>query len=75
MVRAVAAKVSQQVGLEVVLLDSKLYSLICYKSTSILELWKSSHKIIAVPHTSYEKVVGNVPSKELSQTEDVVVSE
>ena len=75
-VTAAAQKVPHQVGLEVVLLESKLYPLVSNEATSGLDFWKSTCKIIAVPRSSYEKLVENVPGEELSQIEeDEAISE
>ena len=69
----VTEKVKNQVGFEAILLDSKLYPLIANDSTSGLDYWKSSRKIIATSRTVYEKIVGKSPAEELSQVDEEVV--
>ena len=69
----VTEKVKNQVGFEAILLDSKLYPLIVNDSTSGLDYWKSSRKIIATSRTVYEKIVGKSPAEELSQVDEEVV--
>ena len=58
-----------QVGFKVVLLDSKLFPLFENDSTTGVEFWRSTRKIIAVSRTSYEKLAG-VPGQEFSQVDD-----
>ena len=50
--------VQNQVGFSIVLLDSKLYSLVNNDSTSGIHFWKSTRKIIAASRATYEKLSG-----------------
>ncbi len=59
--------VQKQVGFSVVLLDSKLYPLANNDSTSGLDFWKSTRKIIAASHATYEKLSGVCVGGELNQ--------
>lgn len=60
-VQAVAELVAQQVGFEVVLLDSKCYQLLNTEGTSGVDFWKSTRKILAASRSLYEKVTGLAP--------------
>ena len=63
--------VRKQIGLEVILLDSKLFP-IMDDSTSGSEFWRLTREIIAVSRASYEKLSATVVGNELSQVEDDV---
>ena len=56
----------KQVGFPVVLLDSKLYPFTESESTSVIEFWKSTRKMIAASRTTYEKLSGCSLGSELS---------
>ena len=58
--KAVCEKVSEQVGFEVILLDSKCYHLFASVETADPDFWKSSRKIIAASKTHFEKLGGVV---------------
>ena len=62
--------VRKQIGLDVVLLNSKLYPIIDNENTSGAEFWRSTRKIIAVSRASYEKLSGTVVGEELCRVED-----
>ena len=64
-VPTVAEKIQKQLGFPVILLDSKLFPVTESENTSGAEFWKSTRKIIAVSSSSYEKVGGVLPGKEL----------
>ena len=64
-VPTVAEKIQKQLGSPVILLDSKLFPVTESENTSGAEFWKSTRKIIAVSSSSYEKVGGVLPGKEL----------
>ena len=64
--------VQKQIGLEVVLLDSKLFPIMDNNSTSEAAFWCSTRKIIAVSRASYEKLSGNAVGEELGQVKDDV---
>ena len=55
-------KVRDQVGFEVVLLDSKCYPLVTNGDTSDPDLWKSTIKIIAGPREVYISL-GGIPAQ------------
>lgn len=75
-VDTVAELVRAQVGFEVILLDCKLYPLIAHDSTSGLDFWKSTRKIIATSRSTYEKLVGKSPRQEISTVDgDVEIIE
>lgn len=72
-VTSVSEMVKAQLGgLEVILLDSKLYPIMDNEATSGVEFWKSTRKIIAASRSLYEKLV---PDAELDQGEDTVITE
>ena len=60
-VSGVCEKVKEQIGFDVVLLDSKCFPVLPNDDTSCPEFWKSTRKIIAAPTQSYEKL-GGVPA-------------
>ena len=64
--------VRKQIGLDVVLLDSKLFPIMDNESTSGAEFWRSTRKIIAVSRASYEKLSGIAAGEELCRVEDDV---
>jgi hypothetical protein len=55
---AVAGLVVQQLGFDVVLMDSKCYPLLDSEGTSGLGFWKSTRKILAVSRSLYEMLTG-----------------
>ena len=57
-VPAIAQIVTQQVGFQVILLDSKCYPLLSSEGTSGTECWKSTRKILAASKSLYERVSG-----------------
>ena len=57
-VLAVAGLVVQQLGFDVVLMDSKCYPLLDSEGTSGLGFWKSTRKILAVSRSLYEMLTG-----------------
>ena len=57
-ISGVCEKVKEQVGFEVILLDSKCYPLLPNDDTSCAEFWKSTRKVIAAPKQTYEKLGG-----------------
>ena len=61
--------VRKQIGLDVVLLDSKLFPIMDNESTSGAEFWHSTRKIIAVSCASYERLSGIAAGEELCQVE------
>ena len=71
-VDTVAELVKAQVGFEVILLDCKLFPLIANNSTSGLDFWKSTRKIIATSRAAYDKLVGKSPAEEISTVDDDV---
>ena len=62
-----AEMVKHQIGLVVVLLDSKLYPVLNNETTRGVDFWKSTWKIIAVARSTYESFVDVRPGEELSQ--------
>ena len=72
-VTSVSDMVKTQLGLEVILLDSKLYPSFDNEATSGVEFWKSTRKIIAASRSLYEKLGGVMPGAELNQGEDNLV--
>ncbi len=71
----VAEAVKKQLGFNVILLDSKLLPVVDSESTSGMNFWKSTRKIIAVSRTAYEKVGGVVPDVKLNLEDDVEIIE
>jgi len=69
-IRTAAKLVKHQVGFDVVLLDCRLFPLIECETTSNPDFWKSTHKIVVAPRSTYEKLVGVSVGEELSQVED-----
>lgn len=67
--------VRKQIGLDVVLLDSKLFPIMDNETTSGPEFWRSTRKIIAVSRASYEKLTGIAVGEELGQVEDDVLNQ
>ena len=57
-VMAVAGLVTQQVGFDVILMDSKCYPLLNSEGTAGLDFWKSTRKILAASRSLYEKLTG-----------------
>ena len=55
----VGKPVAQQVGFEVILLDSKAYPLLPSDATSGAQFWKSTRKVLAASKTLYEKCTGH----------------
>ena len=55
----VAELVSQQVGFEVVLLDSKCLPVIESDTTTGADYWKSNHKILAASNSLYKRLIGS----------------
>lgn len=72
-IETVADMVKNQVGFEVISLDSKLYPLIANDSTSGLDYWKSTRKIIDTSRAVFEKIVGKSLVEVID--EDVVIVE
>lgn len=64
--------VCKQIGLDAVLLDSKLFPIMDNESTSGAKFWYSTRKIIAVSRASYEKLSGIAAGEELCHVEDDV---
>ena len=58
-------QVKEQVGFEVVLLDSKCYPILSNEDTSIPDFWRSTRKIIAASQQAYEKLGGIPPEMDL----------
>ncbi len=50
--------VAQQVGFDVILLDSKAYPLLPSDATSGVQFWKSSRRVLAASKALYEKCTG-----------------
>ena len=55
---AVGKLVAQQVGFEVILLDSKAYPLLPSDATSGAQFWKSTRRVLAASKMLYEKCAG-----------------
>ena len=55
----VAESVRQQVGFEVVLLDSKCFPILETDSTTTTEFWKSNRKVLAASKSLYSKLMGS----------------
>ena len=55
---AVAHSVSQSVGFEVILLDSKCYPLLDNATTSTSEFWRSTRKILAASKSVFQRLSG-----------------
>ena len=66
----VAEKVKDQLGFEVVHLDSKLFPITENESTCGSEFWRSTQKVIAANCVSYEKLVGVTVGEELNQLDE-----
>lgn len=58
--KAICEKVNEQVGFEVIPLDSKCYPLFASEETADPDFWKSSRKIVAASRTRFEKLGGVV---------------
>ena len=70
-VQAVGDLVAQQVGFEVVLLDSKCYQPLNTEGTSGMDFWKSTTKIIAASQSLYENVTGLTTQASISDREAI----
>ena len=68
-VGSVAQLVKQQLGIEMILLDSKCFKLYDNESTSGMDFWKSSRKILAASKQAYESLTG----KSARDTPDALV--
>ena len=55
-VEGVCAKIKDQIGIDVILLDSKCYPLLKNEDSSSSDFWKSTRKVIAAPIKVYEKL-------------------
>ena len=66
-----ATQVSEQVGFEVILLDSKCFPLMKNESTSGIDFWKSTRKILAASASLWEKLSGLTLDGYLAQTVDL----
>ena len=64
-IKAVCDKVKEQVGFEVILLDSKCYPLFASEETSDPDFWRSSRKVVAASKARFEKL-GGVPTETTS---------
>ena len=64
-VSSITPLVSEQVGFQAILLDSKCYPLLSNESTSGVDFWRSTRKILAASRAVYEKVTGIDPSKDV----------
>ena len=60
-VPAISQLVSQQLGFQAILLDCKCYPLVCNESTSGIDFWNSTQKILAASKDLYGKVTGLDP--------------
>ena len=60
-VPAISQMVTQQLGFQAVLLDCQCYPLMSNESTSGIDFWKSTRKILAASKSLYEKVTGIDP--------------
>ena len=65
----VAEAVHQQVGFDVVLLDSKAYPILEGDSTNSMEFWKSNRKVLAASKTLYTKLTGTSTNHKRAITE------
>ena len=63
--RCLCETIKEQVGFEVVLLDSKCYPILSNEDTSIPDFWRSTRKIIAASQQAYEKLGGIPPEMNL----------
>ena len=66
----VAELVHQQVGFEVIRLDSKCFPILECESTTAIEFWKSNRRVIAASKTLYKKLTGS--STSLSNANDEI---
>ena len=66
----VAQEVSESVGFDVILLDSKYYPLLDNAATSIISFWKSTRKILAASKSILQKL--SVGSLDLKRDNDEV---
>ena len=72
-VRRVADLVSKQVGVDVILLDSKCYPLLENDSTSVESFWRGTRKVLAANRAIYGKLTGqctNVQNASVDLTGD-----
>lgn len=74
-VPAVTQLVTQQVGFEALLLDSKCYPLLANEGTSGIEFWKSTRKILGSSKSVYEKVSGSSANVNIEQAIDLTDDE
>ena len=65
-----AELVHQQVGFEVVVLDSKCFPIIECESTTSMEFWKSNRRVLVASKALYKKLGGS--STSLSSTNDEI---
>ena len=65
-----AELVYQQVGFEVVVLDSKCFPIIECESTTSMEFWKSNRRVLVASKALYQKLGGS--STSLSSTNDEI---
>lgn len=70
-VPAVTELVTQQVGFNVQLLDSKCYPLLTNEGTSGPEFWKSTRKILGASKSLYEKISGLSADMNIEQAIDL----
>ena len=68
-VRKVTDLVSKQVGVEVILLDSKCYPLLENDSTAGEGFWRSTRKVLAANWAIYEKLTGQCTNQVLTSLE------
>ena len=66
----VAREVSESVGFDVILLDSKCYPLLDNAATSVVSFWRSTRKILAASKSIFQKVSGG--SVDLKRARDEI---
>lgn len=69
----VSENIEQQVGLQVILLDSKCFPIVNTESTCSVEFWKGNRKILAASKSIYVKMTGlpTNPQRAREESEEV----
>lgn len=57
---AVSEQVHQQIGFDVILLDSKCFPIMENDSTCAIDFWKSNRKVLAASKDLYTKLTGSL---------------
>ena len=68
-VRKVTDLVSKQVGVDVILLDSKCYPLLENESTSVESFWRGTRKVLAANRATYGKLTGQCTNLKIASVD------